>query len=133
MGSRAGLAGPLGLDPADWVGGGPADGAGVVAAQLDGDGVFGDVDGDDAPGVDAPEGDFLSGDHDDAGVAGPPLGSDGLSGRPGRWPGGAGAPEPAGLVPGQGAGPGAQQVPGSGGEGTQRVLLDWGADPGCDE
>ena len=41
MGSLAGLAGPLGLDPADRVGGGPADGAGVVAAQLDGDGVQG--------------------------------------------------------------------------------------------
>ena len=58
MGSLAGLAGPLGLDPADRVGGGPADGA---------------------AGVDAPEGDFLPGDHDDAGVAGAPLGGDGLS------------------------------------------------------
>src|SRR5262249_54860083 len=82
MGSLAGLAGPLGLDPADRVGGGPADGAGVVAAQVDGDGVPGDVDGDDAPGVDAPEGDLLPSDHDDAGVAGPPLHGH----RFGRWP-----------------------------------------------
>jgi hypothetical protein len=51
-----GLAGPVGFDAADRLGGGPADGAGVVAAQVDGDGVAGDVDGDDPPGVDAPEG-----------------------------------------------------------------------------
>ena len=50
MGSLAGL---LGFDAADRLGGGPADGAGVVAAQVDGDRVSGDVDGDDAAGVNA--------------------------------------------------------------------------------
>ena len=75
MGSLAGL---RGLDAADWLGGGPADGAGVVAGQVDGDGVGGDVDGDDAPGVDAAQGDFLAGDHDDAGVAGDALHGDRL-------------------------------------------------------
>jgi hypothetical protein len=53
MGSLAGLAGPLGLDPADGVGGGPADGAGVVAAEVDGDGVLGNAGGDDGPRMDA--------------------------------------------------------------------------------
>jgi hypothetical protein len=47
---RPGLAGPVGLDAADRLGGGPADGAGVVTAQVDGHGVLGDVDGDDATG-----------------------------------------------------------------------------------
>ena len=60
MGSP-GLAGPVGLDAADRLGGGPPDGAGVVAAGVDGHGVVGDVDGDDLPGVDAPEGDLLPG------------------------------------------------------------------------
>ena len=40
MGSLAGLAGPLGLDPEDRVGGGPADRADIVAAQVDGQGVL---------------------------------------------------------------------------------------------
>jgi len=74
-----GLAGPVGFDAADRLGGGPADGAHVVVAQVDGDGVLGDVDGDDAPGVDPPERDLLPRDHDNAGVAGAPLGGDGLS------------------------------------------------------
>ena len=73
MGSLAVL---LGFDAADRLGGGPPDGAGVVAGQVDGDGVGGDVDGDDLAGVDTPEGDLLPGDHDDAGVAGDPLSGD---------------------------------------------------------
>src|SRR5215471_5592704 len=77
MGSP-GLAGPVGLDAADRLGGGPQDGADIVAAEIDGDGVVGDVDGDGPPGVDAPEGDLLLGDHDDAGVAGPPWHGDGF-------------------------------------------------------
>jgi hypothetical protein len=36
--------------------------------------VFGDVHGDGMPGMDPAEGDLLSGDHDDAGVAGPAVG-----------------------------------------------------------
>jgi hypothetical protein len=46
MGSLAVL---LGFDAADRLGGGPADGASVVAAQVDGDGGLGDADGDDLP------------------------------------------------------------------------------------
>jgi hypothetical protein len=42
MGSLAGL---LGFDAADRLGGGPPDGAGVVAGQVDGDGAGGDVGG----------------------------------------------------------------------------------------
>jgi hypothetical protein len=53
-----GLAGPEGFDVADGLGGGPPDGAGVVAPQVDGDRGVGDVDGDDPSGVDAPEGDL---------------------------------------------------------------------------
>ena len=64
-----GLAGPVGLDAADRLGGGPPDGAGVLA-EVDGDGLGGDVDGDDLPGVDAAESHLLPGDHDHAGVAG---------------------------------------------------------------
>jgi hypothetical protein len=60
------------------LGGGPADGPGVVA-EVDGDRVGGDVDGDDLPGVDAAQGDLLPGDHDHAGVASDPLGGDRLS------------------------------------------------------
>jgi quercetin dioxygenase-like cupin family protein len=49
MGGLSG-AGPVGLDAAGRLGGGPPDGADVVAAQVDGQGVLGDVDGDGAPG-----------------------------------------------------------------------------------
>ncbi len=42
-----GLAGLLGFDAADRLGGDPADGPGVLAAEVDGDGLGGDVDGDD--------------------------------------------------------------------------------------
>jgi hypothetical protein len=41
-------------------------------------GGVGDVDGDDLPAVDPAEGDFLPGDHDDAGVAGAALDGDRL-------------------------------------------------------
>jgi len=58
MGSLAGL---RGLDAADRLGRGPADGAGVFA-EVDRDGLGGDVDGDDLAGVDAAEGDLLPGD-----------------------------------------------------------------------
>ncbi len=71
----------MGLDAADRLGGGPPDSADVIAAQLDGDGVFGDVHGDGMPGMDPAEGDLLPGDHDDAGVAGPALGGERLGGR----------------------------------------------------
>ena len=81
MGSLAVL---LGFDAADRLGGGPPDGAGVVAGQVDGDGVGGDVDGDDLAGVDTPEGDLLPGDHDDAGVAGDSLDGDRFGRRAGR-------------------------------------------------
>jgi hypothetical protein len=59
------------FDAADRLGCDPPDGAGVIAAEVDGHGVLGDVHGDDLPGVDAAEGDLLSDDHDDAGIAGP--------------------------------------------------------------
>ena len=55
MGSLAVL---LGFDAADRLGGGPADGAGVLAVQVDGDDLGGDVDGDDLPGVDPAQGDL---------------------------------------------------------------------------
>jgi hypothetical protein len=68
----------LGLEAADRLGGGPVDGAGVVATEVDGHGVVVDVDGDDLPGVDPAEGDLLADDHDHAGVAGPALDGDWL-------------------------------------------------------
>jgi hypothetical protein len=55
MGSP-GFAGPVGLDAADRLGGGPPHDADVVAGQVDGDRVGGYVDGDDLPGVDAAQG-----------------------------------------------------------------------------
>jgi hypothetical protein len=55
-------------------------GAGVLAAQVDGHGVFGDADGDNLPGVDPAESDLLADDHDHAGVAGHALDVDRLSG-----------------------------------------------------
>jgi hypothetical protein len=75
MGSLAVL---LVSDAADRLGGAP-EGVGVLA------GVDGDrVDGDDLTGVDSAQGDLLPGDHDDAGVAGHPLGGDRLEGGTGR-------------------------------------------------
>src|SRR5215471_20031077 len=79
-----GLAGPVGFDAADGLAGGPPDGPGVLVVEVDGDGLGGDVDGDDLPGVDAAERDLLAGHHDHAGVAGPALGGDRLAGRAGR-------------------------------------------------
>jgi len=52
MGSLAGL---VGFDAADRLGGGPPDGPGVLVGEIDGDDLGGDVDGDDLPGVDAAE------------------------------------------------------------------------------
>ena len=75
MGSLAVL---LGFDAADRLGGGPPDGAGVLA-EVDGHGLGSDVDGDDPAGVDAAQGYLLPGDHDDAGVACHPLDGDRLS------------------------------------------------------
>lgn len=49
--SWGGLAGPVCLDAADGLGGGAADRPHVVAAQFDGQGGVGDVDGDDLAGV----------------------------------------------------------------------------------
>jgi hypothetical protein len=95
MGSLAGL---VGLDAADRLGSGTPDDPSVLARQVDGDGVGGDVDGDDLVGVDAAQGDLLPGDHDDAGVAGPPLGGDRLCRWPWRWPGRAGALQRPSLI-----------------------------------
>lgn len=58
----------MGLDTADLLVGGPADSAGVVAAQVEDDAVLG-VGIDSAPDVDPPEGHFLLGDHDHSGIA----------------------------------------------------------------
>ncbi len=108
------LARPVGFDAADRLGGGPADGSGALARQVDGDGLGGDVDGDDLSGVDAAEGDLLPGDYDDPGVAGPPLDGDRLGGRARGRPGRAGAAQRPGLVPGQRVRPGPQhQRPGT--------------------
>jgi hypothetical protein len=64
LGNMGGLVGPVGLDAADRLGGGPPDGSGVLAEiDGDGDGLVGDVDGDDLPGVDAADRDLLPGDH----------------------------------------------------------------------
>ena len=49
----------LGFDAADRLGGGPAYCPGVVAAEVDGHDLGGDVDGDDLAGVDPAQGDFL--------------------------------------------------------------------------
>ena len=46
-----GLAGPVGFDAADRLGGGPPHYPGVVAGQADGDRIGGGVDGDVPPGV----------------------------------------------------------------------------------
>ena len=84
-------------DAAHRLRGGAPEGADVFPAELDGDGVLGDVDSDDLPGVNPDQGDLLPDDHDDAGVAGPPLDRDRLGGgawrRPG-WPG----PAQSGLI-----------------------------------
>lgn len=58
----------LGFLVADRVGGGPAEGPVSAVVEFDGDGVFGDVDGELVVGVGASESDFLSNDHDDATV-----------------------------------------------------------------
>jgi hypothetical protein len=63
-------------------------------------------------GVGPAEGDFLAHDHDDPAVGGPALDLHGLEGGSGWWPCGAGAAEAAGLLVGEGAGSGAQQVAG---------------------
>ena len=63
---------------ADRLGGGPADGAGVLA-EVDGHIVGGDADGADPAGVGVAEGDLLPGDHDDASVAGDLLDGERLS------------------------------------------------------
>src|SRR4029450_2825402 len=103
-----GLAGPHGSDVADRLGGGAGDGADVAVAGLDGQGVLGHVDGDGGVGVDAAEGDFLAGDHDDAAVGGPSLHTHRLEGGAGGGGGGGGG---GGR---EGAGRGAQQVAGLG-------------------
>src|SRR5260370_13603264 len=94
-----GLAGPVCLNAMDCLSGGPPEGADVFAAELDGDGVLGDVDGYDLPGMDPAERDLLPDHHDDAGVTGPPLYRDRLGRRPWRparraWP-----PAPPGPGP----------------------------------
>ena len=68
----------MGLVVADWLGGGPAEGSVSAVVEFDGDGVFGDVDGEFVVGVGASEGDFLSDDHDDATVGGAAVHGDRL-------------------------------------------------------
>jgi hypothetical protein len=50
-GSRRALTGLVGFDAADRLGGGPPEGPGVLAVQVDGDGAGCDAGGDDLPGV----------------------------------------------------------------------------------
>jgi hypothetical protein len=59
--------GAVGFEAAHGLGAGAREGALSAVGEFDGEGVFGDVDGDDGVGVAAPEGQFLSGDQDDAG------------------------------------------------------------------
>ena len=66
----------MGFVVADWVGGGPAEGPVSAVVEFNGDGVFGDVDGELLVGVGASESDFLSNDHDDATVGGAALHGD---------------------------------------------------------
>jgi hypothetical protein len=68
----------LGLVAADRLGGGAPEGALCAVVVIDGDGVLGDVDGDYGVGVSAAQGEFLAGDHDDAGVRRPALRGDWL-------------------------------------------------------
>ena len=119
-----GLAGPVGFDAADRLGGGPADGAGVVAARS-------------MVMVSAatwtvticrawmrPRATFCP-----ATMITPVLLArrwtvTGSVGGARWWPGRAGAAQQPGLVPGQRVGPGAEQLAGVGVEEHQRVLLD---------
>src|SRR5215472_4272624 len=87
LGNFGGLAGPLGLQVADRLIGGPADGADVVSADLDGDRVGADADGHQLAGVDPAQGDLLPDHHDDAAVAGPALHGHRRGDRHWRWPG----------------------------------------------
>jgi hypothetical protein len=57
--SSAGGVGALGLPAADGLGGGAGKAALGAVGELDGDGVFGDVDGNDGVGVGAAQGEFL--------------------------------------------------------------------------
>jgi hypothetical protein len=67
----------LGFVVADRVGGGPPEGSLSAVVEVDGDGVFGDVDGELSVGVGSAEGQFLSDDGDDPAVGGSALHRDG--------------------------------------------------------
>jgi hypothetical protein len=56
-----------GFEAADGLGAGAGEGAVGAIGESHGDGVLGDVDGDDGVGLGASEGEFLAGDHDDSG------------------------------------------------------------------
>ena len=79
-----------------------------AVVEFDGDGVFGDVDGEFGVGVRPAEGDLLAGDHEDSTVGGAAGHGDRLGARAWGWAGGPGAAQPAGLIPGQRVGAGAQ-------------------------
>lgn len=120
--------GAVGFEAADGLGAGAAKGAPSAVGELDGEGVLGDVDGDDGVRVGAPERQFLPGDQDDSGGRRAALHGDRLHGGS-RWrSGGASSPEFAGLVVSQGVGSGAQQLAGVGVEEHQCGVLDADAD-----
>src|SRR4051794_27353710 len=98
---------PAALDDDDRAGGRSADRAGF-AVELDGERVLGDVDADDAAGVDATKRDLLPADGDHAGGADPALNRDRLASWP-RWrAGGPRALEPHCLLVGERVGADAQ-------------------------
>jgi hypothetical protein len=84
-----GLVGSVGFDAGDRVVGGAANGVWSVVAVGGQVGVS-DVDGDGLTGVDTAEGEFLPGDHDDAGGGDASLDGDRFGGWLGWWSGGAG-------------------------------------------
>jgi hypothetical protein len=77
----------------DRLGGGASHDLDVAVVEVDGQGGVGDGHADGSVLMQATEGDFLAGDHDDAGVGGPPLHTDRLDRRLRWWPGRADAPQ----------------------------------------
>ena len=95
-----------------------------AVVEVDGDRVFGDVDGELSVGVGSAEGQFLPDDGDDPAVGGSALHRDGCYRGPWWGAGGSGPAQSARLVGGQRVGAGAQQLAGVGIEEHQRRVFD---------